>query len=375
MRRILLLGLLLIVTARPVAGQRWIYDSSRDAKAQAAAAAAKDAGSTALLDSELKNLDLLAKEQVELIERWQLIQVRSQINAFQSWSQLRQFLADTRQSLKTAVDLDSEKGLIDQRVAEVKDLGESIQHEIEETAKHAGEKQEMVKETLSSAAGAKPTEEFAKSIAGSQNPATLQALNEVVSALEQVAKLYAAMANIAQTEQAVNVPISALRPDPLKTRLKLCKAEADHWTNLGVIAARERLEVGEAVTTLDFAESYLSKAVTPQTPDDIETSLSGMAGFRDQNHLEFALYTLHYAASVAARQKNASDIAGLRNTLEERRYNLERRAIIAGDSEQMVQAASARLAAYWKSGLKPKDVADLLFDLAGAVSLPVIAAK
>ncbi len=43
--------------------------------------------------------------------------------------------------------------------------------------------------------------------------------------------------------------------------------------------------------------------------------------------------------------------------------------------EQILNGAATRLALYYKGGIKPGQIAQLLYNLSGLVSLPVLAAK
>jgi len=43
--------------------------------------------------------------------------------------------------------------------------------------------------------------------------------------------------------------------------------------------------------------------------------------------------------------------------------------------KQIILASAQRLALYYKGGIKPGQIAQLLYNLSGLVSLPIIAAK
>jgi len=82
---------------------------------------------------------------------------------------------------------------------------------------------------------------------------------------------------------------------------------------------------------------------------------------------------LHLAASASAQNTIAADIEGVRETLAWRRYQIRTAAIYNGTYETAIQAASSRLTAYYAAGLKPSQIAQLIHDIAAAVSLPKIA--
>ncbi|HXM42538.1 MAG TPA: hypothetical protein VN924_14890 [Bryobacteraceae bacterium] len=82
---------------------------------------------------------------------------------------------------------------------------------------------------------------------------------------------------------------------------------------------------------------------------------------------------LYLAASASAQNTIAASIEEVRETLAWRRSQLRTTAVYNGTYETAIQAASTRLAAYYGAGIQPSQIAQLLADLAAAVSLPKIA--
>src|SRR5690349_19700551 len=144
-----LVTLLLAGSLFSLEGQRILYDGERDAKAQAAASTAKDVASAALFDSELKNLDTLARQQLEIVLGYQPIQVRSQINAFDKWSQVRDYLGNVHSALKQEMDNSAEQAMRQARLAEISKLEDGIRKAVADAAKQAGPRHDEVEEILS----------------------------------------------------------------------------------------------------------------------------------------------------------------------------------------------------------------------------------
>jgi hypothetical protein len=152
--------------------------------------------------------------------------------------------------------------------------------------------------------------------------------------------------------------------------------EEDHLKRLGIIRARQALEVGAIKQMVDAARGYVSHVTKTEDPKvRIEVTLGKFSVPASRDQLEFALLALYSSAAVVAQNDTAARLANLRLTLEERRASIERSAVAAGVSEQRVREAARRLSAYWQSGLRPKDVAELIYHLSTAISLPIIAGK
>ena len=352
--------------------QRVLYNSGRDAQAQAAVSAARDVINQSLFDTQTKNLEILAKQQLETIVRWQQIKMRAKVNTFSTWEKVGKSLQTVEDKLAPDMDTSAERVAVSARLAEVRQLARDIKAQIAAIPKPT-ERADVVEEILSHLGDAKDLVDFAASTADGSNLAKIQSLNETIAALQQVKVLYGALKGILAGAKAVQPHVAELRPDPLKTRLELLRVDEEHWKTVGAIRARQALEKGDIQALINLAKTRLTQFPHPQS--DIETTLKGLAQPAQRDTLEIALYALFCAAAVAAQQETSADLAELRVTIEERRYSIQRSAVYAGEYEQTVRAAADRLALYWKSGLKPKEVADLLYSLSGAVSLPALVVK
>jgi len=87
------------------------------------------------------------------------------------------------------------------------------------------------------------------------------------------------------------------------------------------------------------------------------------------------LRALHEAAAARAQYGLPRQLADLRDTQEEARYSILRSATRVESSQELIQSATSRLALYYQGGIKPAQVAQLLYNLSGLVTLPIIATK
>ena len=369
------IGFLLLsafLTSDACFAQRVFYDSKRDAQARAASEASKDVLSGSLFEAQLKNLEQLGTQQLETVMRWQEVKMRAALNGFTKWSDVLRVLDRVDQRLAPFLDTSDEQGLAAERLQEIKTRVAQIPKTLQGLQQKNSERKNIVGDILSHMGEAQQVVDFADRTFNKDNPAKVKALNEVVATLEQVQNLYASVKGILAGAAAVRAPVASLRPDPLQTELELLRVEQEHLKALGLLRARQALEVGEIKKIVDDSKGYVRKFSAGQP---IETTLMNLQTSSGRGDLEFALYALHYAAAVAAQQETSADLASLRKSLEERRYSIQRSAVNAGTYEQTARAAADRLALYWQSGLKPKDLAELLYHVSAAASLPILAAK
>jgi hypothetical protein len=366
-----LLILLSLVVSQAGRAQRIFHDATRDTQAQAAASASKEVLSGALFEVQLKNLEQLGKQQIETVMQWQEVKMRAAINRFAAWQDVSTVIQRVDSRLAPYLDVAAESGLAASRLKEIKERAAAIPKLLRDI-KGSDTHKDVIGDILSHAGDAKEAIAFAENTALKDNPATVTALNEIVATVEQVQKLYTSLKGALEAAAAVKVPLASLRPDPLQTELELLRVEEEHLKALGLIRARQALEVGAIKRTLDAARAFANRF--PPT-ENIEATLERLQRSADRDPLEFALFALHYAAAVAAQQETSADLAALRKDLEDRRYSIQRSAVSAGTYEQTARAAAARLSNYWKAGLKPQDLADLLYHISTAASLPIIAAK
>ncbi len=371
-KRIWALGAAAAFSANLCWAQHILYDSTRDAQAQSTISAAKAVTSASLFETQLRNLDQVSRQQLETTLKWQEVQMRASLNRFSTWADVIRVLDRVDAELKPFLDdRESEAALAASRTAEIKLRSEELRKQLSALQAANTKRSSAAGELFSHLGQADDLVEFATGVVGA-NPASVTALNELVATLEQISKLYSSVQGILAAKAAVSVPVSSLRPNPLETELQLLKVEEQHWKALGLIRARQTLEVGEIKMLLDLTRTLAARF---PTSDKIEETFNRLRTASDRDRLEMAIYTVHRAAAVAAQQATSVRLADLRKSIEVRRYSIQQSAVNAGVYEQTARAAADRLAVYWKAGIRPKDLAELMLHLSTAVSLPIIAAQ
>jgi hypothetical protein len=177
--------------------------------------------------------------------------------------------------------------------------------------------------------------------------------------------------------QALAVPVEI-------EQLKLLHLEAEQLKWIGANEARRKLEAGAVLSVLEEARNKaqsidqdervaitLTKLAETASP---QSNAPSEARTKARDRLFLLLIALHEAAAVRASGTLPADLADIRDTQTEWRYAILRGAR-ARSAEQLLQSAASRIALYYKGGVKPAQIAQLLYNLSGLVSLPIIAAK
>jgi hypothetical protein len=388
--------------------QRLIHDDDRDTTAQQAAAAAKQVTSGSLFDTMLRNVDAQARFEVETVLAYVREQMRARVNAFHAWHDplaqppdplaqpppsQAEFLENARRCGKTVectlrelkgrhaaalarpgtgADIAARLKAIEEKLAELRKELKALQQ--------ASPSQDPVVLRAFAALGDPGQDllEQAREIAGLGGGSTtgiVSALEAIASGVDQVVALYRALAGIWRGQQAVSVDPASLRPPPQQVELQLLAVEQDYLKALARIEAREHVEVGAALNGVESAFHSLETAGVARSAQTIEASLKAAAAAHDRERLVALLTALHEASAAVAQMDASSELADIRRSDEERRYAIRRSLVNARTYDQTIQAAVERLGLYWKSGLKPAELAQFAFYVANAIAVPAIALK
>ena len=168
---------------------------------------------------------------------------------------------------------------------------------------------------------------------------------------------------------------ASLLPPRQQTDLRLLAIEQAHLTTIAAIQARRELEVGEGLFLAEDATNLLTKpdANVARAEARIEDTLRATAGNRQR--MRALLDALHAVAAAAAQMEAANKLAEIRLADEARRFSIRRSAVHAGVYEAAIRTAADRLAAYWKRGLKPGELAQFAAWLANTAALVEVARK
>jgi hypothetical protein len=391
-----------VLMTRGLCAQRIIYDGTRDKTAQDAATAAKDIARGSLFDTMLRNVDAQAKLEASTAFLYSRQQMRASLEAFTYWKSAYDKPATVGKTFIRGTCLSVECELKGQKLHIEFDLKPLSQTEAEITARLADlaekkdELEKAIKELKDASKDADPLViqafslienngkevlDYAGKIAnlktkgGAPLTGVSNALDDLGKGMDEMLGLYNAVKGIFAGYQAVAVDPASLRPPQAQTDLQLLALEQDHLKTILLIRARAKIE---SAVTLGHIEGVLKGiAGDPSLVNDlkVETSLAEAVKARDRDRLLGLLDILYEAEAALAEEDVPAKLAAIRVTDEARRYSIRRSAVNSSTYDLTINAASQRLALYWKSGIKPTDVAALLFYVTNTVAIPVIAAK
>ena len=409
MRRVTL-TLFCLLWASVAQAQRIIYDGKRDATAQQTAAAAKEVTSNALFAAMLKNVDAQAKLEIETVTAFVQERMRARLNAFRVWQDPRAqpaapgtFSLESARLCPTSVDCvlstlrqQHQAALaapaiteaeLNTRLAAIKARSEELKAELKALAKASKTTDPFIVRAFAALEDpggdilnyAQKIADFAKAVPGAKGIGT--ALTTLEEGLNQVLAFYKALEGIWRGQQAVSVYPASLRPPPQQIDLQLLAVEQAHIKTVARITARRQLEVGVALAGVETAlvrtKTVLDRLNQTQGPParPIEAVLRDASTSHNRDALLEQWIALHETASAIAQLDAAETLANLRLSDEERRYSIRRSAVNTTTYDLTIQAAVQRLALYWKGGIKPAEIAQLVFYITNSIAVPAIAIK
>ena len=405
---------LLLMCAVELRAQRVIYDQSKDKTAQDTVAAAKEITSGSLFEKMLRNVDLQGKQEADTQMAWVEQQMRAKLENFRFWSASNDndrvakilpggagYLAGRCESVKCELqslevrlkffqNLTGTTSTPDQiaaRLSELEKKKEALDQALKELQTSSKSQDPVVLRTFDLLNdNGKNVIDYAKQLTALAKDHKLPiqgistGLDKVGDGLDQMLSLYNVVEGIWKGYQAVNVDPASLRPPQEQIDLQLLALEQDHLKTITLILARESIEAGAAFDRVETAISRLDSAGVLNSKERVEDTLRGyVEKHDDQDHdrwqLVALLDALHEAAAAVAEEDAAGRLATLRLSDEERRYSIRRSAVNSAIYDQTIQAASQRLALYWKSGIKPSELAQLIFYVANTAGVSAIAAQ
>lgn len=419
--------LLWLLLSGSVFGQQVLYNSNLDKLGQQAATAAKAIASNPITNKELQNLAVVEKHEIDGGLQAGYLTMRAQIQSFDNWARvsrsicknLRLLYLDSSNPVEVAnfniavitdeafdkgcsadalnkQKADYEKSVTAQQAAQgatpaqqVNSAAENVKQSVDHllATSSANKKNSSVnnkkpgsaeppddtavKSAASRIADVKPLLDFSSSMQGKVTPvAQIKASQEIAGGLTQLVALVEAADTIWTSYTGVGVDPRSLAPSKEKIAASLLAIDADRVKEEAAIAARNALYLDDLRIRLHDAQSLLDRLHLWYASESVEDSLRQTTDRTDRIHLIMAL---HLAAAGAVSNQLPGDIVGIESTIAERRAAVRRDAAYNGAYEQALQAAGQRLSAYYSSGLKPTDVAALLYYLSGIVSLPKLA--
>ncbi len=360
----------------------YFYNPRLDTLGQNLEKAAGGVAAGQIFDSQLSNLDAMAKLAADRIFSSARRAALARLEAARDWGTLYLF-----------VDLARKKALPSRRETE------AWQKQIEQLKTQAG----AAKTTADSASdrlkgAADLLEEVGKAQEVIQFANFLQERKPdaiTKTDLRLVGQVQESLANIGGIlDDFVSHPKPAsTRSAAEQVKVDLAKAEIDHLKAL--IKIEEKRLAGEddlrhIFTAIDHSsacdaagqctarfEDSQGNAESVPAAEGIEATLSRyrQEAATDPARLKTAVYLLENFAALCARAETPVRLAQLRSAIEERRFAIRRDAILARGYERIFLIGAQRIALYYQGGVKPEAIAQFLQAAATAGLIPTIALK
>lgn len=232
------------------------------------------------------------------------------------------------------------------------------------------------------------------------------AIGSIQQSFDEIGKLFGIAQGIWAGYAAINVDPGDLRPPPAQTALEHLAVDEEALRRIGLIRARTHLMVGVIDKQIAGAELLLkdlnlwdrfepieatlrdlqtqaeqsrrrqqneTNPDTPEAQDRLAQETRRQAELRVQ--LVKILRALHLSSAALSAGDAVVHMGCNQESFERRLAAVQHTAVESHVHELTLKAASDRLALYWKAGIKPSELANLLFNLTTAVTLPVIANK
>ena len=373
--------------------QHVLYNQKLDQTAQAAVTAAKQITSGSVFDTMVRNLDIQARQETDTVLAYTREIMRATLVSVKLWghpddvpdttiagvvicNSLRCELDKLEKTIKRGSLLDSQIDATTAaaRIKIIEGKSRDLETALRKLRAAAKTEDPAVVELLSHLGDAKDLTGYAQKIGALTGNAGLgKSLDEIASGLDQTIALYDSVKSIWEGYQAVKVEPSSLRPAREAIEVQLLRLEEQHIENLARIRASGHLEAGDVLDRIGTARIFLRDQL--KTSARIEETLRAAAAApsSDREQLRNMLLGLLEAAAAIAANDAAPRLELTREGQEERRHSIRRSAVNSSTYDQMIQAAVQRLATYYKGGVKPSDLAALIFFLSNSVAIPAIA--
>ncbi len=396
--------LLLLASIDVVQGQR-LHDEARDKEAAKAALLAAEITSKSSFDKQLKNLDTLSKNALDVYFAGAKRQMELDIRSLRTWGDVRDLTEGVQKTLaaedfvssseaqKNLDDLESDcdhrstelgKSICTAQ-ADLKRLKQAVQASeakgklLDQELKTRLEKIDMIDDLV----------EKTTSFLDSGASVTINGLADVFLDLSRSYVNY-----INKLDAINNHPQNELRLLLQRIAVESLLLEVDHWQTVADIKMRRSAEQSDllflANVDLPARLRQMSKCVSADVnmlnAEKINVTFAkaqAMPACRIEDPanagkeielvkeeiVTYLYQTLHSAAALAARGETPMKLAELRLAEEEHRFSIRHSAVMARTYEVALSSGTGRLARFYAGGLRPEKIAQLIHS-AAAITIP-----
>lgn len=395
---------LLLTCAAVVQGQR-LHDEARDKEAQKAAQLADEITSKSTFDKQLKNLDTLSKNALDVYFAGAKRQMELDIRSLRTWGDVEDLTERVQITLSTEdfVSRSEAKENLDDLERDCNgrhtELGKSICTAKVELAqlKQAVQKSEAEGKRLDQEL--KTRLEKIDTIDGLVDKTTSfldsgtgVTINGLADVFLDLARSYVNYTN--KLASINNHPQDELRLLLQRIAVESLLLEVDHWQTVADIIMRRSAEQRDLLFLANVDLPFRLRQISKCFSADMKTleaekihvtfakarampacrianpaNASEEIELPTENIVGYLFQTLHSAAALAARGETPMKLAELRLAEEEHRFSIRHSAVMARTYEVALTSGTSRLARFYAGGLRPEKIAQLVH-AAAAITIP-----
>lgn len=408
-RRCLVLTVLIGVAGLSLNAQaQRLYDKKRDELAQQAKQHAAELKSDPIFETQLKNLMTLEALDLETVISESKRDTRAIINSFDTWGNVFTFVNAAKQELdqsdERAVSTSRSVGeasvALEQEIKNAKAAIKKLRGNADTT-----EDQRLamlfarVGEIDSLLSMAKKLIGMSESESGA---ATINALDKTRDTLKEITDLYDKYDTRLQQISTLKAQLGEFYISLQEAALRGLEAQEEHLSILGAIEARRSLELAEARVLIARYEAaqkrllqdYYGRCFSDKKSDltneritdtvnlamnmtpncDVKGTIRTI-NMRPRDVVEDIMLDLYMATTIVSRVPASVRLAQLRRAHEEHRYAIKQRIVQSHAYELILNSGADRLALFYKGGIKPAQLAQLIYNVANIATPIAIIAK
>jgi hypothetical protein len=388
-----------------VQGQR-LYDKKRDELAQQVKQQAAELKSDPIFETQLKNLITLEALDVEAVMSESKRDTRAIINSFDTWGNVFSFV----ETVKTELDQSDQQAAttgsaVKAAAAALEDQIKSAKAAIKKLRDNADTTEDQGLAMVFARVGeidsllAMARELVSKAESGAT---TVSALDKTRATLKEITDLYDKFDTRVKDIGTLKTQLGEFYISLQVAALRGLEAQEEHLSILGTIEARRSLELAEARQLLLSFEKdkdrlmihYYGRCFTERKSDltdepitdtvrlamrmpnckDVPGTISSRT-MHPRDVVEDIMKMLYKATTIVSRVPTSVRLAQLRRAHEEHRYAIKQRIVQAHAYELILNSGADRLALFYKGGIKPTQLAQLIFNVANVATPIAIIAK
>lgn len=353
-----------------------LYNQAQDTRATAAKTTATALSSNAAFDNAITNTSELFKKQQESFVRDARALMTRRLAGWSTWRDVSETCEEIAGDLglNDADHAKSKQTAFDDELKKVGEAQEALNEQIktlQDTITRAGQAVGDVKmagEWLARLGQLAPTADLILQLKGATpSDESVNVLKATQTAIAGLATLY--------SNFSTGVPA---KPGQLFLQMRLDLLEAEEKTILRKMEIEARrlrelkpsqvliAQIRNDLKTVNLDES-IAKTIDDRTAAAIATPTDPAKA-----SLERAAQVVYRAVAFAARGQLAQDLADSRGWLEDRAHSLRQSQVVANVYQNLLLNGAERLSAYYKGGVRPQTIADLIQAAAAVGLIPAV---